>query len=362
MIQGLFLNACILIAFLSVITQFVKDRIKFKKLSLVHKLIFGGCAGFLGIVLMLNGVHITSDIIVDFRYISILLAAMYGSFIPTIIASAIIGIFRLFFLGISNASINALIVAIILGISFGIISLQKITKIMKIFYSMLFLIVVVSISLFIAFQNVSQIINTLLVFFISYFIVSYFILKYADYMIETVQIYHKLKQEVIKDYLTGLNNVREFDNSFNSISQMTIRKEEDLSLLFIDIDFFKKINDTYGHNSGDCVLRGLAQILLDTCRVYDIVSRNGGEEFSIILMDCTASKAVQIAERIRKKVEKYNFEISDKETVNITVSIGIASYPEKTKQTNNLPENADTALYQAKRSGRNKVILYDNEK
>lgn len=360
MILGLFLNACILIAFLSVFNQFAKDKVVFEKLSFVNKLILGVCAGFLGIVLMLNGVHITSDIFIDFRYIAILLVAMYGGFIPSIIASAIIGIFRLFFLGISNASINALIVAIIIGIGFGYIALQKTTKIMKFLYAMTFMIIIVSISSFIALEDIRMIIQTLVVFFVGNFIVSYFILKYTDSMIETVQIYQKLKQEATKDYLTGLNNVREFDISFNNISQMTIRKEEELSLLFIDIDFFKKINDTYGHSAGDYVLKALGQILLETCRVYDIVSRNGGEEFSIILLDCSSTKAVQIAERVRKNVEKYNFEISDKQTINITVSIGVSSYPEKTNQINNLLEHSDTALYQAKRTGRNKVVLYEN--
>lgn len=361
MILGLFLNACILIAFLSIFIQIVKDKAVLKKLSLISKLIMGGCAGLLGIVLMLNSVHITSNIIIDFRYVPLLLATMYGGFIPSIIAAAIIGIFRFLFLGISSESINALIVALVIGIGFGFIDLQKTTKKIKFLYAMIFLVIVVSISSFIAFEDMEMMVNTLLIFFTSYFFVSYFVLKYADYMIETVLIHQKLKQEATKDYLTGLNNVREFDNSFNSISQMAIRKEEELSLLFIDIDFFKKINDTYGHNAGDCVLKGLAQILLETCRVYDIVSRNGGEEFSIILMDCSASKAVQKAEKIRKNVEKYNFELSDNRTVNITVSIGIASYPDNTKQINNLPEYADTALYQAKRSGRNKVVLYEND-
>ena len=359
MLQGLFLNASILIAFLSIFTQYARDKIAIGKLSLVIKLIGGVLAGFLGIVLMLNSVHVTTDVIVDFRYISILLAAIYGGIIPSVVAAVIIGVFRFFFLGISVASMNALIVAIILGIGFGVIVLPKITKTMKLVVAMIFMMIVVTISSFFALDDLGMIIKTLFIFFISYLLLSFFILKYAEYMIDTIKIYQKLKLEATKDYLTGLNNVREFDNSLNSISQMTIRKEEELSLLFIDIDFFKKVNDTYGHNAGDIVLKNLAQILIETCRVYDIVSRNGGEEFSVILMDCSTTKAVQIAERVRKNVEKYNFELNENIKVKITVSVGISSYPGNTKQISDLPENADKALYQAKRTGRNRVVLYD---
>ena len=362
MLNGLFLNACILITFLSIGTQFGKENIAIKEFSLYYKLIFGGCAGLLGILLMLNSFQVTPDIIIDFRYISILLAALFGGMVPSLLAAFIIGIFRFFFWGVSSASFIALIAAIVIGFGFGAITFFKIERIRKMIYALLFMMLVVIASFTIAVKETGILIKTLLVFCVSYFLVAYFILKYAEHMIETITNNQKLKQEATKDYLTGINNVREFDRNLNSITQMTIRKEEELSLLFVDIDFFKKVNDTYGHNAGDRVLKSLAQILLETCRVYDIVSRNGGEEFSIILLDCSAGKAAQIAERVRKKVENYRFELSDRSKIRITVSVGISSYPENTKQINDLPENADKALYQAKRTGRNKVILYDENK
>ena len=362
MILGLLQNACILIAFISIFNQIMKDKNIFEEMSIVYKILFGVCAGFLGMILMLNSVPITADTIIDFRYVSVLIAAIYGGPIPSLIAAIIIGIFRLLFLGISKTSVTALIVAIVIGSGIGVIAKQKLEKNKKIIFSMIFIFTVVSISSFVTYDDMKIIVKTLVVFFSSYMIVSFFSLKYADYVIETIRIYQKLKKEATKDYLTGLNNVREFDINFNSVSQMTMRKEEELSLLFIDIDFFKKVNDTYGHNAGDHVLRQLAQILVDTCRVYDIVSRNGGEEFSIILLDCSAVKATHIAERIRKIVENYKFKISEKESINITVSIGIASYPEVTSDMNKLTEDADSALYKAKRNGRNMVVLFDGVK
>ena len=144
----------------------------------------------------------------------------------------------------------------------------------------------------------------------------------------------------------------------NNFSQQTIRKGENLSLLYIDIDYFKKINDTYGHSSGDIVLKNLAIILRDTCRIFDIISRNGGEEFSVMLLDCTASHAFEIAERIRKNVETNKFHISYKDDICVTISIGVTTYPDITDNIDNLIENADTALYEAKRTGRNKICNY----
>ncbi len=360
MILDFFQNACILITFLSVVQYLFKDQNIFENISISKKIIFGVCSGILGIILIINSVQIEYDTIIDFRYIPILLSVLYYGIISSIIASSIIGMFRFFFLGVSNSSIIGLINALIVGIGFGIISLLKLSKRSKYVYSMLFLIIVASTSALLTLKDIRLIVRTLILFFSGYLIVSYISIKYADYIIETVETHQKFKKEATKDYLTGLNNVREFDNSFKNISQLTVRKEEDLSLLIIDIDFFKKINDTYGHNAGNNVLKDLTPIFINTCRSYDVVSRIGGEEFSILLLDCPSFKAVKIAERLRENVEKNDFNISDNEIINITISIGVASYPEVTNQVNNLFQNADSALYQAKNTGRNKVMLFND--
>ena len=194
-----------------------------------------------------------------------------------------------------------------------------------------------------------------------YLIVTYFSIKYTDYIIEIINIYQKLKKEATKDYLTGLNNVRQFNESFKKISSLTIRKGDKLSILLIDVDYFKNINDTYGHDAGDTILKELAKIFIDTCRDYDVISRMGGEEFSVLLLNCPKIKASKIAEKIRKKAENTDFYISDNKAIKITISIGISSYPELTNKIDNLIKDADTALYEAKNSGRNRVLII-NEK
>ncbi|MDR3593273.1 diguanylate cyclase [Clostridium sp.] len=359
MILNLFLNACILITFISVAHIFLKDKdINNNNLSLTLKIITGVSCGILGIILMIYSVYVTSNIIIDFRYVPILLAAMYGGFLPAIIASICIGAFRVWHFGVSQPSIAAFIAALIIGIGFSIICRFKLSRKSKWIFSIIYLFFLFIITFIIVLGVSITFFETTAIYCIGNIVVSCIVFFYAENLIEFAKLNKKFKHEATKDFITGLNNVRQFDTSFNNISQLALRKGENLSLLFIDIDLFKKINDTYGHNAGDIVLKGLAEILIDTVRVFDIVSRNGGEEFSIILLDCSSSHAMEIAERLRKKVETHEFNISDKVNLSITISIGVSTYPDTTNEINDLLEYADKALYEAKRTGRNKVVLY----
>jgi diguanylate cyclase len=356
-----FINACILITFISISHLFFKDKKVTNNVSLTLKSIIGLCSGLLGIILMLNSVHIDTNIIIDFRYLPILLSAIYGGFLPTIISSIAIGAFRVIYFGVSEPSIIALIVVLVVGIGFSIISNFKLSRKKKWVFSIIYLFFITFIAFLIVLKVSILFLKVISTFYFIYICIFYLIFIYTEYLSEFVQLNNILKNEATKDFLTGLNNVRQFDTSFNSISQLTLRKEEKLSLLFIDIDFFKKVNDTYGHNKGDIVLKILADIFIDTFRIFDVISRNGGEEFSILLLDCSASEAVEIAERLRKKVETHKFNISDKVILNITISIGISAYPDTTDKIDELLENADNALYVAKRTGRNKVVLYKKD-
>jgi len=353
-----FLNACILITFISIVHIFFKDKDVTNNFSLTLKIISGLSSGLLGIILLLYSVHVTSNIIIDFRYIPILLTSIYGGFLPTIIAAIAIGAFRVLYFGVSDPSIVALITALIIGIGFSVICSLKLSIKSKWILSIVYLFLVFSISLLIVLGASITFFKIIAIYCIGNIWVSWIALIYAENLIEFVKLNKKLKNEATKDFITGLNNVRYFDTSFNSISELTLRKKEKLSLLFLDIDFFKKVNDTYGHNKGDIVLKGLAEIFIDTVRVFDVVSRNGGEEFSILLLDCSSSHAIEIAERLRKKVEAHKFNISDKINLSITISIGVSTYPDTTNRVDDLLEHADQALYEAKRTGRNKVILY----
>jgi diguanylate cyclase len=127
--------------------------------------------------------------------------------------------------------------------------------------------------------------------------------------------------------------------------------------LYIDIDHFKKVNDSYGHASGDLVLKDIGKILKHATRGHDIVSRKGGEEFAALLVDCSLEQALNAAERIRRTVEAYDFKSKDQTSIRVTISIGISSISEKTRTMKDLIEHADSALYSAKNSGRNQVVV-----
>ena len=124
----------------------------------------------------------------------------------------------------------------------------------------------------------------------------------------------------------------------------------------MDIDHFKRINDSYGHAAGDAVLRQLADLLKRASRVEDLVFRYGGEEFAAVLPNASARAAVQIADRIRTLVERYAF-LWDRQSIPVTLSIGVANLSSAEKDSQALIEAADAALYQAKRSGRNRVVV-----
>ena len=127
------------------------------------------------------------------------------------------------------------------------------------------------------------------------------------------------------------------------------------SVGMIDIDNFKKCNDTYGHLVGDTVLREVADRLKISVREVDMIARYGGEEFCVILPETTKDLALTVAERLRKSVEAKTVKAFD-EKINVTVSVGITTYPEGGEDVTSLIDSADTALYKAKRKGRNMVI------
>jgi diguanylate cyclase (GGDEF)-like protein len=168
------------------------------------------------------------------------------------------------------------------------------------------------------------------------------------------------KKKSHTDVLTGLSNRRYFDDALQGEMNRVLRYEGCFSIFFIDLDNFKKFNDTYGHHAGDITLKVVAEIIQNMKRTEDIVCRYGGEEFIMILPETEKMNALVIAERIRKKVEETVIEFEDK-TFNITLSGGISSCPADGKEPQELLKAADVRLYQAKESGRNRICIHDFE-
>ena len=172
--------------------------------------------------------------------------------------------------------------------------------------------------------------------------------------------YSKILQYATIDALTNLNNRRQFELRLWQEIATTKRQNNPLCAMMIDIDFFKKVNDTYGHASGDAVLRSVASIIKSTLRESDIPSRYGGEEFAVLLPYTHIDEAKIVGERLRKAVEttpiKINDEGSEVKTIGITISMGLAEFNKK-ETGEELFERADKALYEAKESGRNRVCV-----
>lgn len=167
--------------------------------------------------------------------------------------------------------------------------------------------------------------------------------------------YSKVLQYATLDALTNLNNRRQFEVRLKQEIATTKRQKNPLCAMMIDIDFFKKVNDTYGHASGDAVLRTVASIIKEHLRESDIPSRYGGEEFAVLLPYTHIEEAKIVGERLRKAVEKTPIPI-DKKNINVTISMGLAEF--NVKETGEeLFKRADSALYEAKEGGRNRVCV-----
>lgn len=174
--------------------------------------------------------------------------------------------------------------------------------------------------------------------------------------------YMQVLENATLDALTGLNNRHMFYQRLNETIANAKRQKTDLCCIMTDIDFFKSVNDTYGHAVGDLVLKTVAKTIKKELRPYDIASRYGGEEFAILLPNTPINEAYKVAQRLRSKIEKKKinieeFKIEDKSEISVTISVGVAEYKEDMKEVNKLYELADKGLYEAKETGRNKVVI-----
>jgi diguanylate cyclase (GGDEF)-like protein len=186
-------------------------------------------------------------------------------------------------------------------------------------------------------------------------------------MATTLRHFQKLssmKDMAIYDTLTKVHNRRHFEERLGAETQKSFLSDGPLSLIMVDIDYFKKVNDTFGHDAGDKVLWKVASLLKNSVRKDDTVARYGGEEFVLILPGAKLEVTAIIAERIRRLVETTPFDIGQGQ-INITISIGISNLPtHRARSKEEMIKMADQALYQAKRGGRNRVCVfagYQNE-
>ncbi|MCX4190675.1 GGDEF domain-containing protein [Methylophaga sp. OBS3] len=175
--------------------------------------------------------------------------------------------------------------------------------------------------------------------------------------IENARLHEEIKLVGLRDPLTGVNNRRFFDQRIEEEVSRAHRQKTALSCLFVDLDHFKRINDQFGHQVGDYILKQVANLLNDSLRSTDVLARYGGEEFVILLTDTDSFAAIDIAQRMREYIADQSFILNDGRRAKVTLSIGLATLNEKSRiQTSKqLVQAADQAVYAAKVSGRNSV-------
>ncbi len=186
----------------------------------------------------------------------------------------------------------------------------------------------------------------------------------GQYLKEALPVLHakrlavNLHEMATRDALTGLANRRFLEDNINPLIARIKRRKSSMGILMCDLDFFKKVNDEYGHDVGDQVLKTMAIILQNNVRSSDITIRYGGEEFMILLVDCEVDKVVAVAEKIRIAVEEQLFQVENV-SLRKTLSIGISLYPNDTEAFWECVKFSDIALYKAKETGRNKVVRFE---
>jgi diguanylate cyclase (GGDEF)-like protein len=178
---------------------------------------------------------------------------------------------------------------------------------------------------------------------------------------ELLEVNERLRFMSLTDDLTGLDNRRHLNERIEEMFQHAQRLNEAFSLVMCDLDKFKSVNDTYGHQAGDEVLKQLAAILREEAREIDRVGRYGGEEFMLLLPGTVLDASVTFAERVRKRIERHTFTF-DGGSIQRTASFGVAGWPHpKIQDSDALVRMADDALYVAKETGRNRVIRFDSD-
>ncbi|MBC2300845.1 GGDEF domain-containing protein [Listeria welshimeri] len=321
--------------------------------------------GFLGVYFILRGLPGTdSGIYTDMLLNILIVLHLFSSAGPATIALLLIVTGKLF-LGDALFA-NLVYVFLIIGFHFICMEVAKL-RLSSVQKVILVKLSAVPLMLFYLHQKIhleytlDDLPTWILYFLVSFFIT--FILISAAYYIDTSnKLIYDLQQSTILDPLTGLTNFRHFDKTFETAFHHATLKKSNLSIIIIDIDYFKRVNDTYGHLVGNSVLSTFSQMLLKiSFPPNTVISRIGGEEFAIILPNINVSETEHLAEKIRRKVEKIEIPIAASGSV-ITISAGIANYDGHNYPTaDELLHAADQALYKAKQNGRNQVNIRQTE-
>ncbi|WP_022792386.1 GGDEF domain-containing protein [Marinococcus halotolerans] len=353
MLSGFFINITILISFIFLFHRLLYKTPLSTASPVKQKIAAGAASGLLGLVLLAYTIPLNETTIIDLRLVPVTLMAVFGGWVPTVITGFIIAAGRLL-MDFSPSSFPALLLIALSVMSGWIVH----TTVRTIWRRAAWMVLLTN--LYMTFLLFMMPLTSWLTVAGVYFLASLTGTAIAVYMFVHLnrvnQMFNRYQYQAYRDNLTALYNQRAFQELIGQAAEEYPAGSRSLSLLVLDIDYFKQINDTHGHLEGDIALKQLSHVIVASIRPDDVAFRIGGEEFGVILYDCDETHALTIAERIRADVARTPFIVAGRPAPQfITVSIGVGSYPEPGKNVHALYELADKALYQAKRQGRNCV-------
>ncbi|GAB6447787.1 GGDEF domain-containing protein [Bacillus cereus group sp. MYBK71-2] len=347
MLKDLFVNTTIILSFIFVGGQLLRDKPLEEGFSFWQKCVVGILTGILSVLLMYFGVHI-ENIMLDLRYLAVILAIIIGGPIASSITVTIILITRLLLTEYSLASELACYTIVLIGIGVTFIWRMKVSMFTRWIWFNVYSLFILAVPLSMLFKDMSIV----ALYLVCSSVAAYITFISANYVLQSNELFQKMKQYATIDALTGLGNVRQFDLEMNRHISNKRTKNDSLCLLFIDIDHFKSVNDTYGHPAGDEVLKQIGCILREISPFPDLAFRKGGEEFALLIPQKGLAYGTHMGEQVRAAVEKHLFQLLDGTEIKITVSVGISVYEQSPEQ---FIQAADDALYYSKRNGRNQV-------
>lgn len=291
---------------------------------------------------------------ISLAFIPLLFLGRFTNLIYTFFSASVIWLIDVFLFGTPFLeNISLIIIAIIVGVIGPFLKQSDFVSI-----QLLYLISIIVIAITSMFTNPENWLNEWLFLVPVSFILSIVSASvYRDIWI-LKNLISRYENEESVDYLTGLGNVKEFDRYLNNVTEKVTENNQSMALLLIDIDGFKGVNDEYSHKAGDAVLKQMSQLLINYLPKDVKAFRNGGEEFSIILVGESLDSAIKLAESIRESVQQSTFHLPNKETIKLSVSIGVGYLSETdNKSKRRVFKDADDMLHEAKLQGQNKVMF-----
>lgn len=357
MLQSLFNNFTLLttvIFFGYMIKNKIQDRLKKPRTT---RMLVGFALGLLGVMLMYYHFPISGHAVADFGQLPILISTLMGGGFSGVIATLMIAFYRLMFLhGFGMHSVIAAINSpLTLLIGLWVLRGRNTTV------RRLVLALTLSASCTAAFMAILsngrpfKEIGLFIPLLIAAGLFTFSMLRYLRNRDDSIR---SMREAANRDFLTSLYNSRAFELKMKQKIAVAKRDKIPFTLLLVDIDHFKQVNDRYGHPAGDAVLLQIANVMRETFRPGDHIARKGGEEFVILVDHCDAEQIKVIAERLRSNVENHAFILPDGGELRLTISAGSATYPNVHEE--ELVVKADQALYQAKKAGRNRVYRSDD--